>query len=163
MSIKTTFIFPVLILAGGLVAALAIVRAKPEAQRQVAEAPDPVVRVVHPDLCQGVDRVGGCAATDLPIIGSEPLLVGTGQTQHLPALPDRRTGVGFVRRSCGQDQADLLEPQRIAYRARGVQMADMNRVESPAKQTNQRCRISPLPKTTYFCEVSPSSPTGPRA
>jgi RND family efflux transporter MFP subunit len=47
MSIKTTFVFPILILAAGLMAALAIVKAKPVPERQIAEAPAPVVRVVE--------------------------------------------------------------------------------------------------------------------
>jgi RND family efflux transporter MFP subunit len=47
MSLKTTFVFPILILAAGLIAAMAIIKAKPEPERQVAEAPDPVVRVVE--------------------------------------------------------------------------------------------------------------------
>jgi RND family efflux transporter MFP subunit len=47
MSFKKTFLFPVLILSIGLVAALAIVKSKPEPQRQITEAPDPAVRVVE--------------------------------------------------------------------------------------------------------------------
>lgn len=47
MSFKKTFVFPLLILAVGLVAAVAIVRSRPEPQRQIAKAPDPVVRVVE--------------------------------------------------------------------------------------------------------------------
>ncbi len=51
MSHITKIVLPLLIVLAGLVAAVFIVKAKPEAERQVADAPAPVVRVleVHPD------------------------------------------------------------------------------------------------------------------
>lgn len=47
MSFKKTIVFPVLVLGLGLLIAVAIVKSRPEPDRQPAEAPDPVVRVIE--------------------------------------------------------------------------------------------------------------------
>src|SRR5690606_23457147 len=72
------------------------------------------------------------------------------------------------------DQPQLVQFQQSQCRQRRLQMAVMNRVEHASHHPDagrmvgccQLCahwRVWPSPRTMYFCEVSPSSPTGPRA
>src|SRR4029077_4192535 len=46
---------------------------------------------------------------------------------------------------------------------RDRQVGVVHRIERAAEDAQLQRRTSPWPSTTYFCEVRPSRPTGPRA
>src|SRR5699024_7315781 len=63
----------------------------------------------------------------------------------------------------------MIEVQQGDQFHRQPQMTVVHRVERAAEDADRRSacshgqRTCPSPKTTYFCDVSPSRPTGPRA
>ena len=86
----------------------------------------------------------------------------SGVGPEVAVLAARDCRLAVARRTGGHEK-DFLELELVERGARHREMRVVNRVEGPAQYSYAQVRISPCPRTTYFCVVRPSSPTGPRA
>src|SRR5688572_24619997 len=104
--------------------------------------------------------------SELALVDAVAWLAGERQPEHRHAVGrgcDRRLAVAGL---AGRQPYQRRAGQRVEDAARDFHMRHMHRVEGAAEDRcggAQDLRISPCPSTTYFCVVSPSSPTGPRA
>ena len=111
---------------------------------------------------QRIDGVAGPAPAQFDVIRIKVGFGGAGEFEQRPTPLSARRGSGAVRRMGRQHQAHRAA-EDFGSGAGGVQVAVVNGIEGAAKKSDQRWRISPLPKTTYFFVVRPCRPTGPRA
>ncbi len=105
----------------------------------------------------------------LALVHAEGGFAGDGEFQHPRPLAASREGAALaLPRAPGGHEDHALQPEGLAHLDGEPQVAEVDRVEGAAekaegggqKLSRERAR---LPSTIHFCEVSPSSPTGPRA
>ena len=108
------------------------------------------LRMPGSQFAQRFDRERQLRPVHLSIIRPQSFSISTGQRKHRPTILDAGARRVFVGWTSGQNQTDLTQIKGLANCLGSMQMANMNGIECAAKQTDQRCRISPLPRTTYF-------------
>ena len=106
--------------------------------------------------------VAGSAARP-SVVGAQSVTSFHREFEHRPTVFDRCKRFRAVFRPRGKHEVHELQIERHGGGRGRVQVTVVDGVERTAEKADQRCRISPLPKTTNFCVVRPSSPTGPRA
>src|SRR5437763_10783204 len=86
---------------------------------------------------EGIDRVRGAAALDLQRAAAKCGIVGDRSLHHRQAV---RAGcepaLGLVRRLIRGEEIDALERERLAHLFGAAQVAEMDRVEGPAEDSD---------------------------
>ena len=112
--------------------------------------------------------VGGAFALQLAVVHVEARVALRGELQHREALVVGRVGVARRdgREGPRAGRRTLLETEGLGELGREPQVPEVDRVEGAAEEADRgqvRPRTCPSPSTIHFCDVRPSSPTGPRA
>src|SRR3954465_12801113 len=83
--------------------------------------------------------------------------------EHRQSIEGARHGWRAVARLAGRNPQHFFEREALQRSLRHREMRVMHWIEGAAKNANLQLRTSPWPRTTNFCVVRPSRPTGPRA
>src|SRR5258706_7587656 len=134
---------------------------------------------------QRLDGIARRGLADFRVVQLEQRVLFDREPHHFQTVRrrcERRNAVPGLARG---HPAHELQAQDLRRLLREAQVPEVHRVEGAAHDADGRahlrfvaagkfnvavvqvlyayCRIWPLPNTTYFCEVRPSRPTGPRA
>src|SRR5262249_5196080 len=92
---------------------------------------------------QSVCHVARAIALLLHLIDAEGRIAGNSQGEHLDPLSKRRDGLlELVRRTRGRNEPDLFERGLLAALFRHGEMAEMDRIEGPAEDSDTHAHSS---------------------